>query len=159
MYTLMQVREIQLSNPTRRPLSYAARLEGAADFSLEASLVKIDPGQSTQVRACSPTACAYGWQRWPTLLWQAVVHSPCARTLHWSSGTQVTAFQLQVTPTTTLISCMSLQPQIMLHSTKWPKQMLLPQKCPHATCCPHINSLNLNLNLPPPSTARPCRSL
>lgn len=46
---LAQVREIQLSNPTRRPLSYAARLEGAADFSLEASLVKIDPGQSTQV--------------------------------------------------------------------------------------------------------------
>jgi hypothetical protein len=46
---LLQVREIQLSNPTRRPLSYTARLEGAADFSLEASLVKIDPGQSTQV--------------------------------------------------------------------------------------------------------------
>jgi hypothetical protein len=46
---LLQVLEIQLSNPTRRPLSYAARLEGAADFSLEASLVKIDPGQSTQV--------------------------------------------------------------------------------------------------------------
>lgn len=45
----MQIREIQLSNPTRRPLSYAARLEGASDFSLEASLVKIDPGQSTQV--------------------------------------------------------------------------------------------------------------
>lgn len=44
------MREIQLSNPTRRALSYAARLEGAADFSLEASLVKIDPGQSTQVQ-------------------------------------------------------------------------------------------------------------
>lgn len=43
------MREIQLSNPTRRPLAYAARLEGASDFSLEASLVKIDPGQSTQV--------------------------------------------------------------------------------------------------------------
>lgn len=51
MLGMGQVRDIQLSNPTRRPLSYAARLEGAADsFTLEASLVKIDPGQSTQVR-------------------------------------------------------------------------------------------------------------
>jgi hypothetical protein len=45
----LQVREIQLSNPTRRPLAYAARLEGSPDFTLEASLVKIDPGLSTQV--------------------------------------------------------------------------------------------------------------
>jgi hypothetical protein len=45
----LQVREIQLSNPTRRPLAYAARLEGSSDFTLEASLVKIDPGLSTQV--------------------------------------------------------------------------------------------------------------
>jgi hypothetical protein len=57
----MQVREIQLSNPTRWPLSYAARLEGAADFSLEASLVKIDPGQSTQVCACW---CCCACQLW-----------------------------------------------------------------------------------------------
>jgi hypothetical protein len=56
----VQVREIQLSNPTRRALSYAARLEGAADFSLEASLVKIDPGQSTQVCTYLYTSPALG---------------------------------------------------------------------------------------------------
>jgi hypothetical protein len=48
-HTHTQVREVQLLNPTRRPLSYSARLEGAADFTLDASLVKIEPGRSTQV--------------------------------------------------------------------------------------------------------------
>lgn len=45
----LQVRDVQLINPTRRPLSYTARLEGPADFSLETSVVKIDPGRTTQV--------------------------------------------------------------------------------------------------------------
>lgn len=44
-----QARDIQLANPTRRVLSYAARLEGSSDFSFEASVVKIDPGRSIQV--------------------------------------------------------------------------------------------------------------
>lgn len=51
----LQVRDIQLANPTRRVLSYTARLEGSSDFALEASVVKIDPGRSTQVACCEPT--------------------------------------------------------------------------------------------------------
>jgi hypothetical protein len=45
----LQVKEVQLTNPTRRPLSYSVRLEGQPDFSLESQMIKIDPGRSTQV--------------------------------------------------------------------------------------------------------------
>jgi hypothetical protein len=44
-----QVWDVQLANPTRRLLSYTARLEGPGDFSLEASVVKVEPGRATQV--------------------------------------------------------------------------------------------------------------
>lgn len=46
----VQVWDVQLTNPTRRLLSYTARLEGPPDFSLEASVVKVEPGRPTQVR-------------------------------------------------------------------------------------------------------------
>jgi hypothetical protein len=55
----MQVWDVQLANPTRRLLSYTARLEGPPDFSLEASLVKVEPGRATQVsRSLSKTHTA-----------------------------------------------------------------------------------------------------
>eukprot|EP00775_Hariotina_reticulata_P012144 gene12144-12282_t len=44
-----QVKEVQLTNPTRRPLSYSVRLDGQPDFSLDSQMIKIDPGRSTQV--------------------------------------------------------------------------------------------------------------
>ncbi|KAF8055917.1 CFAP47 [Scenedesmus sp. PABB004] len=44
-----QVREVQLANPTRRQLSYAAHVEGAPDFALEASVVPIKFSPATSM--------------------------------------------------------------------------------------------------------------
>ncbi|KAF6261116.1 hypothetical protein COO60DRAFT_1637017 [Scenedesmus sp. NREL 46B-D3] len=47
--TAPAVWDVQLANPTRRLLSYTARLEGPGQFCLEASVVKVEPGRTTQV--------------------------------------------------------------------------------------------------------------
>ena len=50
-------REITLTNPTRRALSYTVRLEGQAEsFVLSTSVVTIDPGSSVQARTCRRTS-------------------------------------------------------------------------------------------------------
>ncbi|KAI8473771.1 MAG: hypothetical protein J3K34DRAFT_497953 [Monoraphidium minutum] len=50
------VREVELTNPGCRMMSYTARLEGHADFGLEASSVRVEPGGTARVSVrCHPS--------------------------------------------------------------------------------------------------------
>lgn len=55
---LPKVRDIELSNPSRKLVSYAARLEGHNDFGLEATSIKAEPGRTARlsVRCVLPLA-------------------------------------------------------------------------------------------------------
>lgn len=51
-----QTKCVELSNSERRPLSYAARLHGHADFTLDAQSVRIEPGGTASVAVvCRPS--------------------------------------------------------------------------------------------------------
>lgn len=51
----MQVKEIELSNPTSKMVSYNVRLEGHKDFSIDTRSVKINPKSSTKIGVrCHP---------------------------------------------------------------------------------------------------------
>ena len=41
----MVTKNIELSNPSKNPISYWVKLDGCADFSIEAEQVRIEPGQ------------------------------------------------------------------------------------------------------------------
>ncbi len=50
------VKEIELSNPARKAIAYTARLEGHADFSIDASVVRVGAGETTRLPCkCTPT--------------------------------------------------------------------------------------------------------
>lgn len=53
----MLVKELELTNPSKKAISYSARLEGHKDFSVESSLVRIDPKSSSKLTLrCTPTS-------------------------------------------------------------------------------------------------------
>lgn len=54
----VMTREVELTNPGRRPISYTARLEGHADFSIDLAPVKIEPKGTFRlpVKCCASTS-------------------------------------------------------------------------------------------------------
>ena len=48
-----QVKGVELSNPSKKVLAYAARLHGHSDFSLVNQSLRIEPGSSGAVQVCS----------------------------------------------------------------------------------------------------------
>lgn len=51
-----QVRDVELTNPGKKVISYAARLQGHADFHLEQQSIRIEPGGTAVCRVtCTPT--------------------------------------------------------------------------------------------------------
>lgn len=53
----MQVRTVELSNPTDKAISYSARLEGHADFSIEAPSLRLAPKSKILCQVnCTPSA-------------------------------------------------------------------------------------------------------
>ncbi|MEW5311269.1 MAG: hypothetical protein WDW38_002999 [Sanguina aurantia] len=51
-----QVKELELSNPSKKSISYTARLEGNRDFSMESTLVRLDPQGTLRLPIkCTPT--------------------------------------------------------------------------------------------------------
>lgn len=51
-----QVRVVEVSNPTKKVISYSARLQGHPDFHLEQQSLRIEPGSSAVCRiTCTPT--------------------------------------------------------------------------------------------------------
>ncbi|MEW5300161.1 MAG: hypothetical protein WDW36_003110 [Sanguina aurantia] len=51
-----QVKDLELSNPSKKSISYTARLEGNRDFSMESTLVRLDPRGTLRLPIkCTPT--------------------------------------------------------------------------------------------------------
>lgn len=48
----VQVKELELSNPSRKAIAYTAKLEGHADFSVDGSTVRIDAQVTGPMRSC-----------------------------------------------------------------------------------------------------------
>lgn len=50
------MKELELSNPSKKSISYTARLEGNKDFSMESTLVRLDPKGTLRLPIkCTPT--------------------------------------------------------------------------------------------------------
>ena len=48
---------MELSNPSRKVVSYAARLEGHSDFTLESQTIRLEPGSKAMCEVkCTPTS-------------------------------------------------------------------------------------------------------
>lgn len=52
----LQCKELELSNPSKKAISYSARLEGHRDFSIESSSIRIEPKATAKLLLrCTPT--------------------------------------------------------------------------------------------------------
>lgn len=51
-----QTKELELTNPSKKAISYSARLEGHRDFAIETSTIRVEPRSSAKLPLrCTPT--------------------------------------------------------------------------------------------------------
>ena len=52
----LQVKDLELTNPSKKAISYTAKLEGHKDFGIEGAIVRVDPKASSRFPIkCNPT--------------------------------------------------------------------------------------------------------
>ena len=63
-----QTKDLELSNPSKKAISYSVRLEGHKDFSTQASVVRIDAkGNARLQMRCMPTTTVPVQSRWDNM--------------------------------------------------------------------------------------------
>ena len=56
LHFILQTKDLELSNPSKKAISYSVRLEGHKDFTTQSSVVRIDAKGSTKLQMrCNPT--------------------------------------------------------------------------------------------------------